>query len=104
MRYSAWYHGVFSIALATMAYGFALSGGRFSVFVLAQGLVFLIAVLGILFPGYARLRTEKHCVCTLHRAPLDGVGLYVCQYLATQTLGGSQNLSPLASRWNWLTG
>ena len=56
MRYNAWYHWIFSIALAAMAYGFALSGGNFSVLVIAQGSVFLTATLGFLFRGYARFR------------------------------------------------
>lgn len=66
MRYGIWSHGIFSIALAATAYGFALSGGSFSVLVLAQVLVLLIAVLGILFPGYARLgRRNIVLLCAL---------------------------------------
>ena len=59
MRYNAWYHWIFSIALAAMAYGFALSGGNFSVLVLAQGSVFLTAAVGFLFRGCARFRRRN---------------------------------------------
>lgn len=59
MTYSAWYHWIFSAALATMAYGFALSGGSLSLLVLAQGLVLLIAVSGFLFSGYSCLRRRN---------------------------------------------
>ena len=66
MRYSVWYHWIFSIALAAMAYGFAFSDGSFSVLVIAQGLVLLTAVLGFLLSGYTRLRrTNIVMLCAL---------------------------------------
>lgn len=56
MKVSRCYDCVFSIALASMAYAFVLSGGNLSILVLAQGAVVLTAAFGFLIPGHGRLR------------------------------------------------
>ena len=59
MKDRARYDWAFAIALATMAYVFALSGGNLPLLVIAQGSVMLIAVLGFMFPSYSSLRREN---------------------------------------------
>lgn len=56
MKDRARYDWAFAIALAAMAYIFALSGGKLPLLVIAQGSVMLIAVLGFVFPSYSSLR------------------------------------------------
>jgi O-antigen ligase len=56
MKDRARYDWAFAIALAAMAYIFALSGGKLLLLVIAQGSVMLIAVLGFVFPKYSSLR------------------------------------------------
>lgn len=56
MKDRARYDWAFAIALAAMAYIFALSGGKLPLLVIAQGSVMLIAVLGFVFPKYSSLR------------------------------------------------
>jgi O-antigen ligase len=56
MKDRARYDWAFAIALAAMAYIFALSGGKLPLLVVAQGSVMLIAVLGFVFPSYSSLR------------------------------------------------
>lgn len=56
MKDRARYDWAFAIALAAMAYIFALSGGKLPLLVVAQGSVMLIAVLGFVFPKYSSLR------------------------------------------------
>lgn len=84
MRYSDWYQWIFSIALAAMAYGFALSGGSFSVLVITQGLVLLIAFWGFLFPGYSRLRKRNIVLlCSLSIVMISTIFFNTANYSET---------------------
>lgn len=67
-----------------MAYGFALSGGSFSVLVLAQGLVLLIAILGFLFPGYTRLHKRNIVLlCLLSIVMISNISFNAGNYSET---------------------
>lgn len=87
MRYSTWYHGIFSIALAATAYGFALSRGSLPVLVLTQGLVLLIAVWGFLFSGYTRLHKRNIVLlCALSIVMISNIFFNTGNYSETSTL------------------
>jgi O-antigen ligase len=81
MRVGFFYEWAFSIALAAMAYAFALSHGSLAILMLAQGAVALIAAFGFLAPRYRRLgKRNLMFLCMLSTVLLSTIFFNISNY------------------------